>query len=75
MQAIADIAGGNPANGRLVFERVCLNCHKVGGQGADLGVGLAGAGVVALPHQRAAGIEHHRSHQGVGAGASGAQLS
>jgi putative heme-binding domain-containing protein len=37
LQAIADIPGGHPANGRLVFERVCLNCHKVGGQGADLG--------------------------------------
>ena len=37
MQAIADMKGGNRANGRLVFERVCLNCHKVGGQGADLG--------------------------------------
>ena len=45
------------------------------GQGAHLGVGLAGPGVIALPHQRAAGIEHHRSHQGVGAGAAGAQLS
>ena len=45
------------------------------GQGADLGVGLAGAGVVPLSHQRAAGIEHHRPHQGVGAGAAGAQFS
>ena len=45
------------------------------GQGAHLGVGLAGPVVIALPHQRAAGIEQHRSHQGVGAGAAGAQLS
>jgi len=37
MQAIADVQGGNRGNGRLVFERVCLNCHRVGGQGADLG--------------------------------------
>jgi putative heme-binding domain-containing protein len=37
MQAIADVQGGNQTNGRLVFERVCLNCHKVGGRGNDLG--------------------------------------
>jgi len=37
MQSLADLGGGNRGNGRLVFERVCLNCHKIGGQGADLG--------------------------------------
>ena len=44
LQAIADIKGGNSGNGRLVFERVCLNCHKVGGQGADLGPNMTQVG-------------------------------
>ena len=44
LQAIADIRGGNSGNGRLVFERVCLNCHKVGGQGADLGPNMTQVG-------------------------------
>ena len=44
LQAIADIKGGNLSNGRLVFERVCLNCHKVGGQGADLGPNMTQVG-------------------------------
>ena len=51
MQAIADIAGGNPANGRLVFERVCLNCHKVGGQGADLGPDMTQVGKRLPPYK------------------------
>lgn len=37
MQAIAFMQGGDPKNGRLVFERVCINCHKVGEKGAELG--------------------------------------
>ncbi len=37
MQAIAFMQGGDPKNGRLVFGRVCINCHKVGEKGAELG--------------------------------------
>jgi putative heme-binding domain-containing protein len=37
MQAIAFMQGGDPKNGRLVFERVCINCHKIGEKGADFG--------------------------------------
>jgi putative heme-binding domain-containing protein len=51
MQAIADITGGNRANGRLVFERVCLNCHKVGGQGADLGPDMTQVGKRLPPYK------------------------
>jgi putative heme-binding domain-containing protein len=51
MQAIADIKGGGPANGRLVFERVCLNCHKVGGQGADLGPDMTQVGKRLPPYK------------------------
>lgn len=37
MQAITDVKDGNRDNGRAVFRRVCANCHKVGGEGSDLG--------------------------------------
>jgi putative heme-binding domain-containing protein len=37
MQAIAMVKGGNPINGKAVFRRVCINCHKVGNEGAALG--------------------------------------
>jgi putative heme-binding domain-containing protein len=40
MQAITDIKGGDRRNGWLVFERVCLNCHKISGNGADFGPDL-----------------------------------
>jgi len=44
MQAITDIKGGSPKNGRLVFERVCIACHKIGVQGAELGPELTQVG-------------------------------
>ena len=37
MQAIALMSGGNADSGKLVFRRVCINCHKVGSEGAELG--------------------------------------
>lgn len=37
MQAIVSIQGGDAKNGQVVFKRVCINCHKVGTDGADLG--------------------------------------
>ncbi len=37
LQAVADMPGGNAANGQQVFRRVCVACHKVDGSGADLG--------------------------------------
>ena len=40
------------------------------GQGSHFGMGIAGAGMEALSHQLACGIEHHGPHQGVGAGAT-----
>jgi putative heme-binding domain-containing protein len=51
MQAIADMQGGNRANGRLVFERVCLNCHKVGGRGNDLGPDMTQVGKRLPPYK------------------------
>ncbi len=44
MQAIVSVQGGNAKNGRLVFERVCINCHKVGDKGADLGPDMTQVG-------------------------------
>jgi len=37
MTAIADMKGGNPENGKQVFRRGCIACHKVYGEGADFG--------------------------------------
>lgn len=37
MQAIADMKGGNAENGKIVFRRSCIACHKVFGEGADFG--------------------------------------
>ena len=37
MQAMADIGGGNPENGKTVFRRSCIACHKVYNEGADFG--------------------------------------
>jgi len=37
MQAIVSIKGGDAKNGKVVFKRVCINCHRVGAEGADLG--------------------------------------
>ncbi len=44
MQAIALVTGGNPASGKLVFRRVCINCHKVAGEGAELGPDMTQVG-------------------------------
>ncbi|MFM8415064.1 MAG: GDSL-type esterase/lipase family protein [Planctomycetota bacterium] len=44
MQAIADTSGGNRDNGKLVFRRVCINCHKVGSEGAELGPDMTQVG-------------------------------
>ena len=35
--ALAGIRGGDPVSGRVVFRRVCSNCHKVGMEGVELG--------------------------------------
>jgi putative heme-binding domain-containing protein len=37
MQALADIEGGSADRGKVVFRRVCINCHRIYGEGADLG--------------------------------------
>ena len=37
MQALADIEGGSADRGKVVFRRVCINCHRVYGEGVDLG--------------------------------------
>jgi putative heme-binding domain-containing protein len=51
MQALVGITGGNPGNGRLVFERVCIGCHRVDGRGADLGPDLTQVGTRLPPHK------------------------
>jgi putative heme-binding domain-containing protein len=42
MQALADMKGGNRDNGKVVFRRVCINCHKFGSEGADFGPAVNG---------------------------------
>lgn len=37
MTALADIQGGNAENGKAVFRRGCIACHKVYNEGADFG--------------------------------------
>ena len=37
MQALADMKGGDPENGKQVFRRGCLACHKVFNEGQDFG--------------------------------------
>ncbi|MCE9632014.1 MAG: HEAT repeat domain-containing protein [Planctomycetia bacterium] len=44
MQALADVKGGNADNGKAVFRRVCVACHKIYGEGADLGPDMNGVG-------------------------------
>ena len=44
MQALADMKGGNRDNGKVVFRRVCVSCHKVYNEGADFGPGMDGVG-------------------------------
>ena len=43
------------------------------GQGPQLGMGLAGPGVVALSHQLAIGGKHQGAHHRIGAGVAGAE--
>ncbi len=41
MRALADMKGGNAVNGKVVFQRLCVACHKVGpGEGAEFGPNL-----------------------------------
>jgi len=42
MTSLAGITGGNVDNGKAVFRRVCINCHKVGNEGANLGPEMNG---------------------------------
>jgi putative heme-binding domain-containing protein len=37
IQSLADMKGGNAENGKLVFRRGCIACHKVFGEGAEFG--------------------------------------
>lgn len=37
MTALADVKGGNAENGKAVFRRGCVACHKVYNEGADFG--------------------------------------
>jgi putative heme-binding domain-containing protein len=36
--------GGSAERGKVVFRRVCINCHKVGTDGADLGPDMTQVG-------------------------------
>ena len=42
MQALADMKGGSRDNGKVVFRRVCIACHKFGSEGADFGPEING---------------------------------
>ena len=44
MTSLAGITGGNKDNGKAVFRRVCVNCHKVYNEGANLGPDMNGVG-------------------------------
>jgi putative heme-binding domain-containing protein len=44
MTALAGITGGNKDNGKQVFRRVCVACHKVYNEGANLGPDMTGVG-------------------------------
>jgi putative heme-binding domain-containing protein len=44
MTALAGITGGNVGNGKQVFRRVCVACHKVSNEGANLGPDMTGVG-------------------------------
>ena len=51
MQALADIKGGSRGNGKVVFRRVCINCHKVFDEGADFGPDMTGVGTRLSPYK------------------------
>ena len=42
MTSLAGIKGGNKENGKAVFRRVCINCHKVYNEGMNLGPEMNG---------------------------------
>ena len=44
MTSLAGITGGNADNGKAVFRRVCISCHKVYSEGANLGPEMNGVG-------------------------------
>lgn len=44
MTSLAGITGGNKENGKAVFRRVCINCHRVYDEGANLGPEMNGVG-------------------------------
>lgn len=44
MTGLAGIKGGNVENGKAVFRRVCIACHALGADGANLGPNMAGVG-------------------------------
>ena len=51
MTALADVKGGNVESGRQVFRRVCINCHKVGSEGADFGPDMTAVGKRLTPYK------------------------
>jgi len=42
--APAQLSGANRSQGRVVFNQVCASCHKLYGQGGDIGPDLTGSG-------------------------------
>ena len=44
LTVLAGMKGGNADGGKAVFRRVCINCHKVGNEGANLGPDMTGVG-------------------------------
>ncbi len=42
LTALSDMRGGNVDNGKAVFRRSCIACHKVYGEGADFGPQMDG---------------------------------
>ena len=49
IQAITDLSGGNADNGKTVFRRSCIACHKVYGEGADFGPDMMKVGTRLTP--------------------------
>ena len=44
LAVLAGLKGGNADGGKAVFRRVCINCHKVGTEGANLGPDMTQVG-------------------------------
>ncbi|MFM7205860.1 MAG: HEAT repeat domain-containing protein, partial [Planctomycetaceae bacterium] len=51
MQALADMKGGNRENGKKVFRRVCIACHRFGTEGADFGPAINGVATRLAAHK------------------------